>query len=296
MVSNKIVHVFYGFTIVLFLLSISSIVLAIDLDGPYTLQHEGRTRYFKIYVPSTYDGSVAVPLMVDVHAYMSNAWGQSNNTRYDVMAEKDNFIIVYPRGTGFLKSWNGGDGGDDYRSCCGSAVTYGVNDVGFMLAIVDWMKARYNIDRTRIYGSGLSNGSALMQKAIIEHPDVFAAIYVAAQFLLELPAPTPSRPIPIMLSHGLNDTTAAYDGNGQYNYPSAQENFARWAGINGCTEGPVVDYRAGNSYCEVYRKCNGGVNVKLCSIDGDHVHYDNADNVPIAQMGWDFVKSYALPQ
>ena len=330
----KKMSTFAGLAVGLFLLSIYSIVFAaspayVVPDGPYDIDINGdgvKDRSFKIYVPSEHDGSVAVPLMVDVHALGGNAYKQANNTRYDLLAEaepeaRNQFVTVYPIGTEYPKSFNGGDGFSDenldYNGCCGEAqqVT-GVNDVAFIEALVKYMKAKpvidgvkINIDSDRIYGSGFSNGSALVQKVVFTKPEVFTAVYVSSQFLLQPIESDHQLSVPIMLSHGKGDDPAPYGGeekcysNGYCTqFPSAQYNFERWARLNGCEGNPHIDYEKGNSNCQVYdgqnNNCNGGVEVRLCSIDGEHNHYNtkysnkNNDDVPIVPMGWDFVKDY----
>lgn len=312
--SNRILRIVAGLAFTFCSLVISNMVFAADpylvIDGPYTIDVNGRERDFKIYVPSGYDGSVAVPLMVDVHALWSYAWNQANATRYDLIAEKqankeDQFISVYPVGTGgWVKSWNGGDGFDDYYPCCGNAQAQGVEDAAFIVALVEHMKANpeiggkiIKIDSTRIYGSGFSNGSALIQKTIVENPNLFTAAFVTSQFLLEVPAPNLSLSVPILLTHGSEDTTAPYgggvNGTGQ-EFPSAEDNLETWRLLNGCTQGPTNGNIGSGSECIIYSNCNVG-EVKACKIIGgehNHYNYKNAANESMAEIGWNFVKQY----
>ena len=59
--------------------------------------------------------------------------------------------MIHPEGTGTPKSWNAG-------GCCSPASTEGVDDMGFMSALVDEAAKRLCVDPSRVYLMGLSNG------------------------------------------------------------------------------------------------------------------------------------------
>lgn len=320
MISNKISTGFIGLAICLCLLGTSNMVFAQDVPLEPVEQmtvSNGTTRYYRIYEPSNYNGE-AVPLMVDMHGMYGTPQTQANNTRYDLEAENgEPFIIVYPLGTtgvgwnAFRYSWNGGDGGDKYDGCCQPAQRNGVDDVLFIKELVTHIKnnSGYNIDPKRIYGSGFSNGSAFIQKMLVDEPGFFTAAFVSAQFLLELKdldrENLPSLSVPIMLSHGRGDVTAPYDGKRQNSwsrlFPSAQENVELWRDLNGCNKTSDDYYKKENYNCIKYTGCNGGAEVVLCTVDSNkeennHNHYGqkykNADNETISHMGWEFVRKY----
>ena len=64
-------------------------------------------------------------------------------------ADVAGYIVIYPQGIG--NSWNGG-------ACCGEAQDLGLDDVGFVRAVVADAMTRLCIDPDRIYGVGISNG------------------------------------------------------------------------------------------------------------------------------------------
>src|SRR5258708_38924431 len=76
----------------------------------------------------------------------------------DAADDRRGFVAVYPNGTGptsgRLLVWNAG-------TCCGRAPAQGVDDVGFLLRTLDALAERVAIDRTRVYATGLSNGSMM---------------------------------------------------------------------------------------------------------------------------------------
>ena len=126
-----------------------------------TLNYDGIDRIYLLHVPSSYDGLSAVPLVVALHGYSGNGAGLESLTGFSVKANSNNFIVVYPDGTGSTRSWNAGN-------CCGQAMTNNVDDVGFISALIDTLSANYNIDSTRIYATGFSNGSMMSYRLAAE--------------------------------------------------------------------------------------------------------------------------------
>ncbi len=266
--SSKKPGVFAGLVIGICLMGISDMAFATNggtsgycelptLTYPTPTTVSGRS--FQLHEPPGSPDNA--PLIIDVHAYTGNWENQACNTRYWEKTA-DQAYIVYPIGTPDPRWWmfgvlsyNGGDGGPGYNGCCGWAMDTdldgnliaGVDDVQYIKEIVLYMVDHYNIDPTRIYGSGLSNGSAMIQRMIIEEPDLFAAIFVSSQHLLELPhqdqnePPLPQVSVPVMLSYGLDDNT--YNGrigNNEGVFPRGEETFKRWARLNGCIDDETV--------------------------------------------------------
>ncbi len=124
-------------------------------------------RRFLTYVPSNYDELVArngsVPLMFNFHGIRGSGWWQAINTDYVQAAEKHGFIAVFPQGIGAVFN------ADIAPNV--SSVNY---DVQFTLELVDWLKARYRVDGTRVFVGGVSAGSRFTNRLIVEYPDRFA--------------------------------------------------------------------------------------------------------------------------
>ena len=92
----------------------------------HTIQHNGITREYKIYVPAIYNGSTAVPLVFNLHGYTSNNAEQEYYGNFRPIADTANFIIVHPNGT-----LDGG--GNRYWNAFGNP---GVDDVGFLSLLI----------------------------------------------------------------------------------------------------------------------------------------------------------------
>jgi polyhydroxybutyrate depolymerase len=193
-----------------------------------TLNYDGIDRTYLLHVPPSYDGLSAVPLVVVLHPYTGNASGFQSETGFSNKADLNNFIVVYPEGTGSPRSWNAGN-------CCGSAMTNNIDDVGFISALIDTLSANYDIDSTRIYATGFSNGSIMAYRLAAELSQKIAAIAGAAGQMM-LDECNPVRAVPIMHLHSLNDDVVLYEG-GSF-YPSVEAVIDIWVEINGCNTVP----------------------------------------------------------
>lgn len=257
-------------------------------DHELTIRFDGRNRDFIVHVPQGADGSVPVPLVLDFHGFTSNATQQRMVSGLLEKSEEETFIVVHAEGEGFFQSWNSG------AICCGFALRRDLDDVGLAVAIVGEVSGLENVDASRVYASGLSNGGGLSHNIACMAADVFAAVApVSMPLLVDPPDCQPSRPMPVMHFHGFGDTTVPYGGN--MTFPPAQQSFATWAQKNGCTGDPVISFAVGGSFCETFNTCAEGATTTLCSLDGGHVLYSNNDNVDIADLAWSFFEAHTLP-
>lgn len=258
-------------------------------DHELSIRFEGSNRTFLVHVPASVDGSQAVPLVFDFHGFTSSAEAQRSVSGFLARSDSDGFVLTHPQGR--FNSWNGGD------LCCGTALRRGLNDVGFAVAIIDELKTLLPIDESRVYATGLSNGGALTHFIGCEAATVFAALAPVSMPLAVEPFTDcqPARAIPIIHFHGFNDTTVPYNGGGLVGFPPAQDSFAYWAQVNGCSGSPQITFTQGGSFCETFSNCTGGVETTLCSIVGEHVLYDNDDTVDIPSLALDLFGRHTLP-
>lgn len=252
-----------------------------------TITFDGYERTFDVQVPASYDNSAPVPLVFDLHGFSNTKEQQEAISRWNDLAEAEGFVVVRPQG--YFTSWNAGG------YCCGTAKTLDLDDVGLMRAIAAEVSSQLCIDEKRIYASGLSNGGAMSHRLACEAADLFAAVAPVSYPLDYAPFSDcqPSRPIAVMHSHGIFDSLVPYYGN--LTAASSPSSFAYWAEANGCTGDPVETYEQDGSTCETYQSCDGGVEVRLCTIDGGHFLYDNLDSVPVAGLAWSFFQQHPMP-
>lgn len=223
-----------------------------------TLMHDGRMREFLIYVPSGYDNSGPVPLVLNFHGATMTAEQQRDFSSMNPTADAKGFVVVYPQGVG--NSWNAG-------ACCGEAQSSNVDDVGFARAMLQAVGEKVCIDPRRTYSAGFSNGGRMSYRLGCEMADVFAAIGPVAgtkSFPDDSNGPgcQPAQPISLIDIMGSADPRS-----------SAQPGqIAEWVAFNGCTDAtPTESYRQGQHYCSTYSQCKDGTSVTFCMVDGgDH--------------------------
>jgi polyhydroxybutyrate depolymerase len=249
-------------------------------DHSLALDHDGQQRTYIVHVPPGYAGE-RVPLVIDIHGLTSNAEQQAAISGYRDKADAESFIVVHPNGLN--ASWNGGS------LCCGSSLQQGVDDEGFLRAIVRRMQQEGCIDPARVYASGLSNGGAMSHLLACRAADVFAAAAPASMGNGTEPC-APSRPISVIMFRATNDALVAYDGGV---FPSAQADFDQWTSLNGCTGEPETTH----SICQTHFQCSAGVEVTLCTIEGGHVLYAAAaqQGAAVPDVAWEAFERYTLP-
>ena len=75
-----------------------------------SIEVEGETREYLIYVHNTYDTIQSFPLMLNFHGWTMSARNQMEVSDMRALSETDEFILVYPQGTRLWGSthWNVG--------------------------------------------------------------------------------------------------------------------------------------------------------------------------------------------
>ena len=146
--------------------------------------------------------------MIDVHGFDSCGLISALYTGWREKAAEEGFVAVWPNGRG--ASWNAG-------GCCGFAQAQGVDDVGFINAVVQQTLATHAaVDPQRVYAAGHSNGCMMAQRLAAEESSPFAAVGChSGQLLLsdsQLPRPfTPAAAV--MVVHGKEDAVNPFDAD-----------------------------------------------------------------------------------
>lgn len=88
------------------------------------------------------------PLVVVLHG-RGGSGADMRALGFDGPAERDGVVVAYPQGLG--RTWNAG-------RCCGTAQSQGVDDLGFLDALVATLVRDDGVDPRRVYAVGFSNG------------------------------------------------------------------------------------------------------------------------------------------
>lgn len=273
-----------------------------------SLKAGGLERTYRLHLPSNYDPSSPVPLVLVIHGYTGNALEtETKNTNFSRHGDKNGYAVAYPQGTGFevngkmVTSWNdlacnsspGPEGSictktaDDYPTppeCgepreCDWCTCY--DDVEYIAGLLDDVEKSVCIDLDRVYATGISNGGMFVHRLGCDLTDRFAAIAPVAGTLAVgfNCAPDGSPKTSMMNFYGTRDRVVPFDGtpssDGFLYTPSAQV-MAAWAGKDSqqCNSenSPYPTSRDGvqGLSCVERADCGSGAEVVDCGWNGDH--------------------------
>ncbi len=236
----------------------------------------GKERFYELHVPVGYEAGRPLAVVLDFHGGGSYPAAHRYQSGLDKIADKENFIAVYPAGTPSspyykdrLFVWNAG-------LCCSSAVKNNIDDVGFVDALLDDLAKFFSIDTNKVYATGISNGAQMSYRLAVELPHRIAAIApVAATIAMENPRPT--KPMSIIHFHGLKDQNAPYEGGigprgiAKLDHKSVKENFSFWIVHNKCPQTPSETQKIGQAVMTRYRPCQDDNEIILWTLkDGGH--------------------------
>jgi len=264
-----------------------------------TMVHNSVTRDYIVYVPATYSENSAVPLMFNFHGYTMTAndqmtWGGDMRS----VADTAGFILVYPQGTllGGSTHWN-----------VGSWTSFSTaDDIGFTEAMIDSISANYNIDLSRVYSCGYSNGGYFSFELACQLSGQIAAIgSVGGTMSSETYAAcNPSHPTPVVTIHGTSDAVVSYNGGNPFNSESLLNVNSYWSGYNNIFSAPVVtdipdisSFDGSTVEKSVYHDGDNCVSMEHYKvIGGGHDWPGSWGNMDInaSSVIWDFVSKYDI--
>ena len=180
----------------------------------------------KIVAPKNYDLKKKYPFILSLHGYGSSSRGQLRFFPLADLAEKYGFIYCAPDTVD--RSWNATD------ACCGGRGK--VDDSRYLRGLIESAMKKYNIDRSKIYVTGLSNGGFMSYRMAHDHSDLIVAIVPFAGVGYKAWPNKPKKPVSVLHIHGTKDSTIKWKGGRiqSIRYPSAAENFSNWKTFNQC--------------------------------------------------------------
>ena len=141
-------------------------------DHTRTLDQGGLERSYLVHVPPQYDPATPMPVVLAFHGGGANAGTMVTFGGLNEKADQAGFIVVYPEGTGRLERMRTFNAGN----CCGHAASQQIDDVAFTRQILDDLEDIANVDRRRIFATGMSNGAMMAYRLASELSDRIAAI------------------------------------------------------------------------------------------------------------------------
>jgi polyhydroxybutyrate depolymerase len=173
------------------------------------------------------------PLVVVLHGAGGSAADMAATLGWSDLADRDGFVVVYPDGV--ERTWNGG-------TCCGAARARGVDDVGFLDALV--AQVRGDEGTGPVYAVGFSNGAIMSYAWACARPGALAGIGpVAGAVLVDCPSPAPLRVVAVQGTVDDRVPIAGGRGPSGADFPGLDASLAPFRAAAGCPAAPetVVD-------------------------------------------------------
>ncbi|WP_219843830.1 alpha/beta hydrolase family esterase [Aureicoccus marinus] len=242
----------------------------------------GTTREYIVYVPENYSPTTPLPVLLSFHGLSSNMEFNYGYTKFNEIAEEENFIVVHPNGID--NKW----------------VVYGSNnpDIDFTEALLTDLQKEYNIDTNRIYSTGMSDGGFFSFSLACGLSERIAAVasVTGSMYQPSINNCSPSRPISILQIHGTEDPIVVYSS------VAALLDF--WNSHNNTDNIPIVSNITDvdpddGSTVERFEYVNGdsGVEVHHLKITGGGHQwpgYKGNMDINASLEVWNFVKAFGL--
>jgi polyhydroxybutyrate depolymerase len=282
-------------------------------DHKRTISVDELKRVHWIHVPPKYDPKKPAPVVLALHGATMDAKMMEGFTGLNKTADDNNFIVVYPTGTGpggIFQTWNAGRFPGDLNK------NNKADDVKYLGKVLDDVEGALKINRKRVYATGMSNGAMMSYRLASEMSDRIAAIApVAGTIAVE--RYEPKRPVPVLHFHGTKDLLVPFNGHLKM---KETPNFMRFLSVpdtmtlcikaNGCTETPTeteVDVKEDKLkvVCKAYNNGKEKSCVVLYVIEnGGHTWPGSSlapaflglstKNFSANEVIWDFFRKYEL--
>ena len=217
-----------------------------------------------------------MPMLIALHGGGGDADYQSSDTKYGLISksEQAGFIAVFPNGysrfpSGILATWNAGE-------CCGKAVQNNVDDVGFLKEVIHRVSRQADVDRSRIFATGMSNGAMMSYRLACELPHMIRAIAPVAG-TDGTRSCKPARPVPVIHFHARDDSHVLFTGGPgpdavvDTQFTSVPATIGKWVTLNRAAVTPKRVLAVPGAHCDLYAAKPGGAPVELCVTDtGGH--------------------------
>ena len=177
-----------------------------------TMSYDNETREYLIYIPSSYDPNSATPILFAFHGFSGYSQYFINTADFRSLADQFNFIAVYPQGLvcGGGTTWNTNPPGGDNK--CSQ------DDIGFFPALLNEISGNYNIDASKVFLTGYSNGADFSYSMACYQSSLVTAIAPVSGLMPmnDSSECQPSHATSVMIFNGTIDYSRPYNGIAGY--------------------------------------------------------------------------------
>ena len=259
-----------------------------------TIQYDGLTREYSIYVPASYDGTTSFPLLFNFHGGGGDIASQIAIADMSPIADTANFIVVYPQAR------QDPSDGNSFNWIPKVPGTF--DDVPFISSLIDTIAINYEIDQNRIYACGYSLGGDMSFELACKLNSRIAAIAPVARTMQANPDSFcfPEHPTGVLTILGTDDNNSPYNGItyvGVEYYLSAAATHSYWANHNNCDVNPTMSTVSPSVERYTWSTTSGCSYVEeLKVIGGGHDWPGSFGNMTIdaSEEIWQFVSRYDI--
>jgi polyhydroxybutyrate depolymerase len=259
-----------------------------------TIEYDGLTREYSIYVPASYDGTTSFPLLFNFHGGGGVIASQIAIADMSPIADTANFIVVYPQAR------QDPSDGNSFNWIPKVPGTF--DDVPFISSLIDTIASSYQINQDRIYACGYSLGGDMCFELACKLNSRIAAIAPVARTMQANPDSfcSPVHPTGVLTILGTDDNTSPYNGLtylGTEYYLSAEETHNYWASHNNCDINPTMSTVSPSVERYTWSTTSGCSYVEeLKVIGGGHDWPGSFGNMTIDSNTeiWQFVSKYDI--
>ncbi len=250
------------------------------------------------YIPSSYDGTSKVPLVVSLHGGLMTGWGQAIYSSWTLVAEREGFIVLFPNASerrvwmvecekktlelfgkpnpeGFYLHTPPQDPGEN-------------RDMKVIRKLIAHMGQKCSIDEHRIFIHGMSMGDIMASQLARHYGSLFAG--AAGSAGLTWPEViwdangepiNGSGPLAVWQARMEHDSVPLHDNEtGQF----VERNREYWKRVNGCLELPEIRIEGENNFAFYKGK------------HADYVYHeiknrDHGQTFDDAELVWDYLFS-----
>ncbi len=172
-----------------------------------TFNFDGLQREYLLYLPNNLVNDA--PLVFVLHGYSGNALDIMEYSEMNEVADENGFAVCYPQGTA--------DQYDNFFFNVGYEFQNNptVDDVGFIVALAEYLQETYQLSTINTFSTGMSNGGDMSYMLACEASSTFRAIApVAGMILYDIyNSCNPDNPVPVFETHGTQDNVTYYEGD-----------------------------------------------------------------------------------